>query len=56
MKDDLAQEVDKNPLYETVSYQIQNKKFIVEPVFKTDDQETLGSILMRLMKSDIEVS
>ena len=56
MKDVLAQEVDKNPLYEPVSYQIQNKTFIVEPVFKTDSQETLGSILIRLMKSDIEAS
>jgi|GEM_PF-4633181 len=56
MKDDLVQEVDRNPLYEPVLYQIQNKTFIVEPVFKTDGQETLGSILIRLMKSDIEAS
>ena len=56
MKDEPAHEHDKNFLSEPISYQIQNKTFIVEPVFKSDGQETLGSILMRLMKSDIEAS
>ena len=56
MKDEPAHEINNDALYEPILYQIQNKTFIVEPVFKTDGQETLGSILMRLMKSDIEAS
>ena len=34
------------------TYMIDGKKFIVTPVFREDGRETLGSILMRLMKSE----
>jgi hypothetical protein len=47
----LCQSVD-NHLEETRTYTIQGKTFIVEPVFKTDSGETVGTILLRLIQSD----
>lgn len=37
------------------TYMIDGKKFIVTPVFREDGNETFGSILMRLMKSEVSV-
>ena len=37
------------------TYMIDGKKFIVTPVFREDGHETFGSILMRLMKSEVSV-
>ena len=31
-----------------------NRSFVVEPVFRQDGPDTLGSILLRLMKSESE--
>ena len=42
----------QNPLEKETTYTIKGKKFIVEPVFKKDAKDTVGSILMRLMQSD----
>lgn len=44
----------RNPLEETRTYTVEGKTFIVEPVFKKDSTDTVGSILMRLMQSDRE--
>ena len=35
------------------TYMIDGKKFIVTPVFREDGRETFGSILMRLMQSEV---
>ena len=40
------------PLDETVTYNIDGKTFIVEPIFHTEGKETLGEILLKLMKSE----
>jgi len=44
----------QSPLEDTRTYTIQGKTFIVEPVFKKDAKETVGTILLRLIQSDSE--
>ena len=44
----------RSSLDKTTTYTIKGKTFIVEPVFKEDSKDTVGSILMRLMQSDRE--
>jgi hypothetical protein len=44
----------RNSLEKTTTYTIGGKTFVVEPVFKEDSKDTIGSILMRLMQSDRE--
>ncbi len=41
---------------ESVEYTVDKMKFIVSPAFKTDGNETLKSILARLIKSEVEKS
>lgn len=36
------------------TYRIGNRSFIVEPVFKKESSQTLGEVLLRLMKSESE--
>ena len=43
-----------NPLKEETTYRFGNRSFVVEPVFRQDGPDTLGSILLRLMKSESE--
>lgn len=48
-------EKTKNPEMLTDStYRIGNRSFIVEPVFKEESSQTLGEVLLRLMKSESE--
>ena len=47
---------NKNPLEEESTYRIDNRSFIVEPVFKQESPDTLGSVLLRLMKAESEKS
>lgn len=42
----------KHDLNEKTTYRFGNRSFIVEPVFKEETQNTLGSVLLRLMKSE----
>ena len=44
---------EKMQTSEDVIYEIKGKTFIVESVFQGEGNETLGSILMRLMEADI---
>ena len=46
----------KNPEMLTLdsTYRIGNRSFIVEPVFKEESSQTLGEVLLRLMKSESE--
>lgn len=39
---------------EKMTYRFGNRSFVVEPVFRQDGPDTLGSILLRLMKSESE--
>lgn len=47
---------NKNPEMLTLdsTYRIGNRSFIVEPVFKEESSQTLGEVLLRLMKSESE--
>ncbi len=45
---------EKNPLDAKTTYHIGNRSFVVEPVFKEESLDTLGSVLLRLMKSESE--
>ena len=45
---------EKNPLDAKTTYHIGNRSFVVEPVFKKESPDTLGSVLLRLMKSESE--
>ena len=41
-------------LSEPTTYRIGDRSFVVEPVFKKESPETLGSVLLRLMQSESE--
>lgn len=43
-----------NRLDKTSTYKVNGKTFIVEPVFQKDGHDTLGTILMRLMRADAD--
>ena len=43
-------EATKTQLEEKTTYRIGDRSFVVEPIFKIDGQNTLGSVLLRLMK------
>ncbi|MGI6333755.1 MAG: hypothetical protein ACOX1A_03920 [Saccharofermentanales bacterium] len=43
---------EQNPLEDIQIYNLQGKTFIVEPVFKKDSEETLATVLLRLIQSD----
>ena len=49
-------EPENDVLNEKTTYCIGNRSFIVEPVFKEDAPDTLGSVLLRLMKAEVEKS
>lgn len=42
----------KHDLNEKTTYRFGNRSFIVEPVFKEETQNTLGCVLLRLMKPE----
>ena len=44
----------KQSLDEQTTYRFGNRSFVVEPVFQTESPDTLGSILLRLMKAESE--
>ncbi len=43
-----------NPLKEETTYRFGNRSFVVESVFKEESPDTLGSVLLRLMKAENE--
>ena len=44
----------KQSLDEQTTYSFGNRSFVVEPVFQKESPDTLGSILLRLMKAESE--
>ncbi len=51
-KEKLLELSEQNPLEDIQTYNLQGKTFIVEPVFKKDSEETLVTVLLRLIQSD----
>ena len=47
-----AGEKTNTQLKEKTTYHVGNRSFVVEPVFKEESQNTLGEILLRLMKNE----
>ncbi|HJG30528.1 MAG TPA: transposon-encoded TnpW family protein [Collinsella ihuae] len=44
----------ENPLKGKTTYRFGNRSFVVESVFKEESPDTLGSVLLRLMKAEHE--
>jgi len=51
-KDEITGASGSNPLSESTTYCVDNRKFIVEPRFKESGTKTLVSVLMALIESD----
>lgn len=51
-----ANQVKKRSLEETTTYHIEGRSFVVQPVFKKENANTLGAILLRLMQAECEKS
>ena len=49
-----TQPLSQNLSEETVTYHLKGRTFIVQPVFKKENANTLGAILLRLMQADCE--
>ena len=49
------QTLETKAMKKVTTYMIDGKKFIVTPVFREDGHESFGSILMRLMKSEVSI-
>ena len=44
----------RNRLEDSTTYKVGGRTFIVEPRFKQSGDETISTILIRLIKSDVE--
>ena len=53
MEEKLTKEIAPKNLENPTTYTVKGKVFIVEPIFQADGKETIGDVLMRLMKSGI---
>ena len=42
------------PLDQKTTYHIEGRSFVVQPVFKQENANSLGDILLRLMQADCE--
>ena len=49
-----SEQAYQNPMEETTVYHFEGRSYIVQPVFKTEGSNTLGAILLRLMRSEHE--
>ena len=48
--------INGSPLEKTTTYHIDGRAFVVQPVFKKENANTFGAILLRLMQADCEKS
>ena len=46
----------QNPLDVQTTYHIAGRSFVVQPVFKKENANSLGTVLLRLMQADCEKS
>ena len=44
------------PLDQATTYHINGRSFVVQPVFKQENANSLGEVLLRLMQADCEKS
>ena len=44
----------QNPLDAQTTYHISGRSFVVQPVFKKENANSLGTVLLRLMQADCE--
>ena len=49
-----SKKTPENSLKEKTTYRFGNRSFVVESVFKEESPDTLGSVLLRLMKAEHE--
>lgn len=56
MAENVTRITTSKTLEDHVTYTVKGNVFIVEPVFQSQNAETLGDVLIRLMKSDIALS
>lgn len=43
----------KNAIDKVSTYKVDGKTFIVQPVFQPEGQDTIGTILLRLMRAEV---
>lgn len=43
----------KNAIDKVSTYKVNGKTFIVQPVFQPEGQDTIGTILLRLMRGEV---
>ncbi len=54
--DSRARQSKKNPLEKQTTYHFDGRSFVVQPVFKEENANTLGAVLLRIMQADCENS
>ena len=53
---DNSKQAKNCPLDQTTTYHINGRSFVVQPVFKQENANSLGTVLLRLMQADCEKS
>ena len=56
MPEKKSKQAKSSPLDKQTTYHIDGRSFIVQPVFKNDNANSLGEVLLRIMQSDCEKS
>lgn len=54
--DTKARPSNKKPLDQQTTYHFDGRSFVVQPVFKEENANTLGAVLLRIMQADCENS
>lgn len=49
-----AKQAKSSPLDQETTYHVNGRSFIVQPVFKQGNTNSLGDVLLRLMQADCE--
>ena len=50
----ISETEQQKELEQEQSYTIENTTFIVQPKFRTDGKETIGSVLIKLMQNEVD--
>ncbi len=51
-----SKQAKSSPLDKQTTYQFDGRSFIVQPVFKDNNANSLGEVLLRIMQADCEKS
>lgn len=51
-----SKQANNPPLDQNTTYHIEGRSFIVQPVFKQENANSLGEVLLRLMQADCKKS